>query len=141
MKKLLIPLLFICGLLQAQEYTETLLWDLTGVTGDSIRSVSYKSKDKGALVEVDFSDVKCNVLELNIGYGSNDQYPMFIDTIPYVSLPVLLDTTVYTTTYLGVETNIVGFHLVDYDANYLWFQLVYDGACTVGNIKLRLQKK
>ena len=141
MKKLLIPFLFICGLLSAQEYAETVLWDLTGVTGDSIRSVSYKSKDKGALVEVDFSDIKCNVLELNIGYGSNDQYPMFIDTIPYVSLPVLLDTTVYTTTYLGVETNVLGIDLTTYDANYLWFQLVYDGACTVGNIKLRLPKK
>lgn len=141
MKKLL---LIVCAFISlgvfAQEYTETLLWDLSGVTGDTTRPVSYKNKDKGALVEVDFSNVNCNVLQLNFGYGTNDVYPNYLDTIPDLALPVTLDTTVYTNTYLGVESNVLTLDVPWYDGNYLWFNLIYDGACTSGEIKLRLKK-
>ena len=139
--RLLILSLFICSLAYTQEYTEIELFDISGVTTDTIKPISYKPKDAGALMEVDFSEVNCDLLALNIGYGTNDIYPNFLDTIPGVQLPVILDKTVYTNTFKGVESNVFAFDISWYDNNYIWFGIVYNGACTSGKIKLRYSRK
>lgn len=138
MKKLIIPLLFICGLISAQEYQEYVLFDISGVTSDTTRPISYKPDEPGALIEIDFTSVNCNVLTLDVGYSSTDRSPVYLDTIPNISLPITLDKTTYTNTYLGVESNVFVIDILDYKKNYLWFHIGYDGACTRGQVKLRL---
>lgn len=139
--RLTIILLFISAIISAQEYTETILFDVSGITGDTIRSISYKPKDPGAIVELDFTSVNCDSLGLNIGYGTNDQYPVFMDTIPGVQVPITLDKTVYTNTFRGVESNIASIDITWYDANYIWIQIIDAITCTSGDVKLRMMRK
>ena len=142
MRKLIIALLFTTSSLFAQEYTEIVVFDMSGVTGDTIRPISIKKlgRDIGRLIEVDFTSTNCNLLELNIGYSVGKEYALFLDTIPTVSLPVTLDKTVYSTTYKGVENNSISFDVIPYNGNYFWLGLVDNAACTTGEIKLRIAK-
>jgi len=140
MRYLLLTLLF-PALLYSQEYTEINLLDMSGVTGDTIKSISLKPvKGQGRMVEVDFTTVNCDLLQLNIGYGVSDEFPMFIDTIPGSSLPVLLDKTANLTVFQGDTNNSKGFDFAPYDGNYLWLQIIDNAACTSGEVKVRFSK-
>lgn len=143
MKKLIFLFIFIPSLLGAQEYKEFTLFDLKGLTSDTTRPISYKPDRPGALVEIDFTTTNCDLLTLDIGYGTNSFTPVYLDTIPGadLTLPVTLDKTTYTNTYLGVESNVISFDITWYDANYLWFHVGYNAACTHGKIKIRLIDK
>ena len=142
MRKLTLIALFVCSALYAQEYTEILVFDISGVTTDTTRSISVKKlgRDIGRLFEVDFTSTNCDLLSLNIGYSVSNEYPLFLDTIPNIQMPILLDKTVYSTTYKGVENNSVGLNIMPYDGNYLWINIIYNGGCTAGEIKLRYAK-
>jgi hypothetical protein len=142
MKKLTILLLFACSILSAQEYIEYSVLDVSGLAGDTIRAISVKplGKENSRIVEIDFTDVNCSLLALDIGYGVSDDYPVFLDTIPGVALPVTLDKTTYTSTYRGVENNSVSFDILGYSGNYVWLRIIDNATCTSGDIKIRYSK-
>jgi hypothetical protein len=143
MKKLLIlPVLFFSLFLNAQEYHEASILNAAGLSTDTIINYSVKPIDNypGRLIEIDFSSINCDLLGLNIGYGTNDLYPTFLDTIPNVELPITLDKTVYTTTFRGVESNVVSIDITPYNGNYLWIEIIDNVACTSGEVKLRYSK-
>lgn len=144
MRKLLTVLaVFICVFINAQEYIEKELFNMSGVTGDTITSFSYKvgRGQQGALIEIVFTGVNCDSLGLDIGYGTNNLDPVFLDTIPGVHLPITLDKTVYTVTYKGVESNVVSVDISWYDANYIWIRITDKVTCTRGIIKARFKRK
>jgi len=140
--RLIIILSFITTLLFSQEYSEITVFNLSGVTTDTIRSISIKKlgKDEGRMVEVDFTSVNCDSLEMDLGYSVSKDYPMFFDTIPNIALPIVLDKTVHTVTYKGVENNSIGIDMFPYDGNYFWVKITYYVTCTSGTIKVRYSK-
>jgi hypothetical protein len=138
--KTLFLFLFIPFLAMAQEYNEVVIFDMAGVTGDTSRSVSFKVKNGGANLEVDFTSVNCDLLQMNFGYGLTDNKPFYLDTIPGLSMPVTLDKTVYTNTFDGVESNGISFSFLDYSANYIWINIIDNAACTSGEIILRYKR-
>jgi hypothetical protein len=142
MKKLLFLLLItISATISAQEYNSLTLFDMVGVTGDTIRPMSLKlSKGAGQMIEVDFTDVNCDLLGLDIGYGLTDFAPQFLDTIPNVQLPVTLDKTVYVNTYQGIDNSTISFDFSLYNSNYIWFGLTDNVACTSGEIIVRYKR-
>jgi hypothetical protein len=139
MKKLIfiaLVALFATGIAKGQEYIEYTLFDMSGVTGDTLAPVSLKDK---SLVEIDFTDVNCDVLDLKIGYTITDTKPAFLETSPGVPLVITMDKTVYTETYLGVEVNQIVLDCNLFSGNYLWIGIVDDATCTHGDILLRFQ--
>ena len=138
----LVIFLFFVAPLSAQEYFETTILDVSGLAGDSIlKPLSWKVKDPGANVTIDFTSVNCDLLGFNLGYSPKSDIPLFIDTIPNVQLPITLDKTVYTNTYNGVESNAISIDITWYDDNYLWFGIIDNAACTSGEIKVILKRK
>lgn len=132
--------LFIPFLAMAQEYNEIVVLDIAGVTGDTSRAVSFKVKEGGANIEVDFTSVDCDLLQMNIGYGLSDNKPFFLDSVPGLALPATLDKTVYTNTFGGVESNGLSFSFLSYDSNYIWINIIDNAGCTSGEIILRYKR-
>lgn len=139
MKKIII-LLLIASPLMGQEYFETTLFDVSGISSDTTKELSWKVNEPGVNIVIDFSDVNCDLLGLNIGYSPSPEIPLFIDTIPNVQLPITLDKTIYANTFRGITTHAVGVDISWYDDNYLWFNIVDNAACTSGTIKVIIKR-
>jgi hypothetical protein len=137
MKKLIFFICLIPMLVSGQEFLEYTMFDMSGVTGDTLAPISIKEH---AIIEVDFTDINCDVLGLKIGYTLTDTKPAFLPSFGGLPLPVTLSTVTYTQSYLGVEVNQLVFNFSGYHANYVWIGIVDDATCTSGNLIIRQKK-
>ena len=137
MKNLLFIFAFLPMLLPAQEFLEYTMFDWEGVSTDTMAPISIKNR---AIVEIDFTDINCNVLTLDIGYTLTDTKPAFLGSFAGLTFPLLMDKTATTDTYLGVEVNHFVFDFSDYEANYVWVKVNDDAGCTDGNLVIRIPR-